>query len=119
MKPKAFGEVFYFSSEGLVSFSEMSEIVNYKIFKRKYGSLLSITIPQFMMYIVALIIEIYHKMQKKPAPFINRSKILGGYAPGQVVSAEKARKILGWKPKFTIVETFTREGKWFQDQGWI
>ncbi|MCE7745491.1 MAG: NAD(P)-dependent oxidoreductase [Candidatus Heimdallarchaeota archaeon] len=117
--PKAIGEVFYFSSEGLTSFNDMSEIINYKIFKRKYGSLLGITVPQFMMHIIVSIIEIFHKMQRMPAPFINRSKILGGYAPGQVVNSEKARKILGWKPKYTIVETITREGKWFQDQGWI
>lgn len=117
--PKAIGEVFYFSSEGLISFNEMSEIMNYKIFKRKYGSLLSITVPKFMMHIVALFSEISHKMQRKPAPFINRTKLLGAYAPGQVVNSEKAKKILGWKPKYTIVETITREGKWFQDQGWI
>lgn len=117
--PKAIGEVFYFSSEGLISFNEMSEIMNYKIFKRKYGSLLSIVVPKFIMHIVALFSEISHKMQRKPAPFINRTKLLGAYAPGQVVNSEKAKKILGWKPKYTIVETITREGKWFQEQGWI
>jgi dihydroflavonol-4-reductase len=117
--PKAIGEVFFFSSEGIISFNEMSEIMNYKIFKRKYGSLLSITVPQFAMHFFALIFEVFHLMQRKPAPFINRSKILGGYAPGQVVNSDKAKRILGWKPNYTIVETITREGKWFQDQGWI
>lgn len=117
--PKAVGEVFYFSSDGHISFNEMSEIMNYKIFKRKYGSLLSITVPKFMIHIITLFSELYHKMQRKPAPFINRSKLLGAYAPGQVVNSEKAKEILGWKPKYTIVETITREGKWFQDHGWI
>ena len=63
--------------------------------------------------------EFINKIKRKSAPFINRFKVLGFYAPGQVVCAEKAKKILGWKPKFTIVETINREGKWFKDQGWI
>jgi nucleoside-diphosphate-sugar epimerase len=117
--PEAIGEVFYFSSEGLVTLNELSEIMNYKIFNRKYGSLLSISVPQFAMHIFTSLIETFHKLQRKPAPFINQSKLISAYAPGQVVNSEKAKKILGWKPEYTIVETITREGKWFQEKGWI
>ncbi|MBK5112810.1 MAG: NAD(P)-dependent oxidoreductase [Candidatus Heimdallarchaeota archaeon] len=117
--PKAIGEVFYFSNERIVSLIDLSEIVNYKIFNRKYGSLLTINVPRFALHLVASLLEFIHKLQRKPAPFFNRSKVPGVFAPGQVVSSEKARKILGWKPKYTIVETVTREGKWNQDQGWI
>jgi len=119
INPKAIGEVFYFCTDGTISVNEMQEIMNYKTFKRKYGSLLSITIPQFAFHLAAVFLEWLYQLQKKPAPFINRSKVLAAYAPGQVVSAEKAKKILGWKPKYTIVETITREGQWFQDNGWI
>jgi nucleoside-diphosphate-sugar epimerase len=117
--PNAIGEIFYFATDGTISIIEMQEIMNYTTFSRKYGSLFTLTIPQSAFHIFTVILELLYQKQGKPAPFYNQSKVLAAYAPGQVVCSDKAKKILGWKPKFSIVETIAREGKWFKDNGWI
>ncbi len=119
IEPKAVGEVFYFSLDETISVNDMQEVANYKLFNRKYGSLLTITIPKFALHFAAVILEWIFKLQKKPAPFLNQSKVLAAFAPGQVVSSKKAQKLLGWKPEYTVVESIIREGKWFIDNGWL
>ncbi len=119
VKPEAKGEVFYFCANGITSLSEYQEIVSYIISNRKYGTLISIPIPRFLMKTLALIVERVHRIKKKPAPFISKTKIIGIYAPGQVVSAEKAKRLLGWKPKYSIVQSIIIEANWFIEQGWI
>ncbi|NHJ46622.1 MAG: NAD(P)-dependent oxidoreductase [Asgard group archaeon] len=119
IKQEAIGEAFYFSCDGSVTINEMQEIINYKIFGRKYGSLLSLPVSRFLMKTVAIILEVICKLQKKPIHFINLSKVNGAFAPGHVVSSDKAKRLLGWKPEQTIVSLIDREGKWFKDQGLI
>lgn len=119
IKPEAIGEIFYFCTEESISLSEMQEIVSYIIYDRKNRKLIGIPIPRFLFRIAAITMEGIQRMKKKPAPFINQAKIVAAYAPGQVASSEKAKKLLGWKPKYSIVEIITREGNWFIEQGWI
>jgi len=117
--PNAKDEVFYFCCDGSLSLADMQEITNYKIFNRKYGSLITIPIPKPLLFVVATLMELAAKLRKKPAPFLNRQKVPAAYAKGQVVCAEKAKRILGWSPQHSIVSTVTREGNWFKKHGWI
>jgi nucleoside-diphosphate-sugar epimerase len=119
IKPEAKGEAFYFSCDGSVTIEQMQEIINYKIYKRKYGSLLTIPVSRRIAKTLAIFLEFVNKIQKNPVPFINQSKIQGAFAPGQVVTSDKAKRVLGWQPDQTIVSAITREGQWFRDHGMI
>jgi nucleoside-diphosphate-sugar epimerase len=119
IKQEAIGEAFYFSCDKSVTINEMQEIMSYKLFGRNYGDLLTIPVSRFLMRSAAIILEVIYKLQRKPPHFINQSKIYSAFAPGHVVSSEKAKKILGWKPKQTVVSLLVREGQWFIDQGMI
>ncbi|UYP46251.1 GDP-L-fucose synthase [Candidatus Lokiarchaeum ossiferum] len=117
--PKAIGEIFFFSSNGTITWDELHEVINAKVFHRKYGSLINIAFPKWMFKILTVVMEAVYKIAKQPAPFLNQSKMLAASAPGQCVSNEKAKRLLGWYPQETIISTVVREGLWFQEQGWI
>lgn len=119
VKPEAKGEVFYFCANGITSLSEYQEVISCTLTDRKYGTLISIPIPRFLMKTFALIVERVHRIRKKPAPFLSQAKIIAIFAPGQVVSSEKAKKLLGWEPKYSIIQSITLEANWFIEQGWI
>jgi len=118
-KPKAIGEVFYFSADGMTNILEYQEIISTTISNRKYGKLIAIPVPRFLLKAFAVIMERIHRIRKKPAPFLNQAKVIGIYAPGQVVRSDKAKKLLGWKPKYSITESIILEAEWFIEQGWI
>ncbi len=118
-KPEAIGEVFYFSADGMTNLSEYQEIISYTITNRKYGTLITIPVPHFLMKAIAILLEEIHRISKKSAPFLNQAKVIGIFAPGQVVNSNKAKKLLGWKPKYTITQSIILEAKWFIEQGWI
>ena len=118
-KKEAKGEVFYFCSDRYTSLAELQEIASVVIYNRTFGKLINIPIPRFAFRTAAILLETINKIERKPAPFLNQAKVHGAFAPGQVATAEKAKRVLGWKPKYSIFETVTREGSWFIDQGWI
>ena len=119
IKQKAKGEVFYFCNDRITTLAELQEIASVTIFNRKYGKLIGIPLTKFMFRVGAILMEGLYKIQKKQAPFINQGKVLGVFAPGQVASSEKAKKLLEWKTSFSITETVYREGNWFIEQGWM
>jgi len=119
VSPEAKDEIFHFSTDNSATIEEMHDLMAYKIFNRKYGSLISIPITYPLFKAATIIMETIHRLGKKPAPFINQTKILAAFAPGQVVSAEKAKEILGWQPKRSLVSAIVREGNWFVEHGWV
>ncbi len=116
---KAIGETFYFACNGTIAWDDLHEIVAMTTFGKKYGNLLSIPIPIPIYKLAVFFLETIFKLLKKSAPFLNKAKIVQSTAISQVASAEKAKKILNWTPKQTIISTIAREGKWIKEQGWI
>lgn len=116
---KAKGEVFYFCTENSASVEELAEILSSKVFKREYGRLIRIPISYPIMKAATIIMETINKITKKPAPFINQTKILAAFAPGQVVCSNKAKELLNWKPNRSIVSAVIHEGSWFIENGWL
>ena len=116
---EAKNEIFYFCTDNSVSTEELQDIMALKIYHRKYGSLISISLSYPLFKAVTIIAETIHRIGRKPAPFISQTKIIAAFAPGQVVCATKAKEMLGWQPKRSIVSTVVREGTWFVENGWV
>ncbi len=116
--PKAIGETFFFSCNKEVPYLDLHEVVQAKVFGKKYGSLINIQIPRPLMRVLAILMELMGKIQGE-VPFINRTKIAESFMPAQTVSNAKAKRVLGWKPAQTIVSTIEHAGHWFKEEGWL
>ncbi len=117
--PEAEDEVFHFCGKDSVSVEEMQEIAAYKVFNRRYGKLISLPVVYPIFKATTILMETMNKLNGKPAPFINQTKLIAAYSQGQVLCSNKAKEILGWEPKRSVVSAVTREGKWFVENGWV
>jgi len=116
--PKAEGETFNFACDGVIPYRDLHEVIATKLFNRKYGSLIPISIPPPIFHFIGYIMELFSKITHQP-PFLNRPKAIQGYAPGQTLSNHKAKEILGWKPEYNIISALEHTGKWYKEQKWI
>jgi nucleoside-diphosphate-sugar epimerase len=116
--PSACGEIFNFACEGTIPYRDIHEVIGTGLFKRKYGKLIPLAIPTKIFYIIGLIMEKLGQILDQPS-FLNRSKVIQASASGQVMENKKAKRILNWKPKFTITKAITHAGLWYIQNGWL
>ncbi|MHA1648237.1 MAG: NAD-dependent epimerase/dehydratase family protein [Promethearchaeota archaeon] len=117
-QPKIEGEIFGFSSDGIISYRDIHEVIATKVFKKRYGHLFPLAIPPSIFYIIGFIMEKFGQLTGQP-PFINRPKAIQATALGQVMSNQKAKKILGWVPEYNIIFALKDTGKWYQRNSWL
>jgi nucleoside-diphosphate-sugar epimerase len=118
INPKAVSEILYFTSGEPVDIGALQEIIMDKVFGRKRNPLLTFKVPPGLFALAGCLIEIICKLTKT-ALFFNRSKVIESIATGWTCSREKAQKILGWKPKYTVETTVEQAGKWYIKQKMI
>ncbi|MHA1646241.1 MAG: hypothetical protein ACTSVL_01610, partial [Promethearchaeota archaeon] len=107
-----------FACDGVISYRDIPEVITTKVFNKKYGSLIPIPIPPLLFHFVGFIMELLSKITHQP-PFLNRPKAIQASAPGQTMSTNKAKKILGWKPQYNIISALEHTGKWYLQNKWI
>lgn len=119
IRENAVGETFHIAGDSVTTWEDLQELIGYLIFNRKYGSLISLTFPDFLFHVVAIVMEALYKILKKPAPFFNKSKAQSASALSNVCSAEKAKRLLGWRPNHNYISMVKRAGNWFKNRGMI
>jgi nucleoside-diphosphate-sugar epimerase len=116
--PDIEGEIFNFACNGAISYRDLHEVIATKVFHRKYGSLIPFPIPPRLFYFIGYLMEMVSHITHQP-PFLNTSKAIQASAAGQTMSNEKAKRILGWSPYYTIITALEQAGRWYQQQQWI
>lgn len=116
-RPEAIGEKFYLTSGSPIEFNALQELIGWKLFGKKYGSLVSLAIPGSLGLFAGSMMELFGHLTHT-VPFLLRPKILEGMYPWYC-SCEKAQTLLGWRPKYNVLETVVRAGKWYQEHGII
>jgi len=119
LHPNGEGQIFNFAGNGVISWQDLHELIGFHTFHRAYGSLIPLACTKWMMAALAKALEIAHKVFHTSQSFLNQSKIAEATAVSQVASAAKARRILGWRPQYSIPATVIRTGQWFLAQGWL
>ncbi len=117
--PNALGQLFNIGADYTVTWEDLMEIISVAVFNRKPGSLIKFNLPIFLLKILAYGLEGIAKLTRNPAPFINRSKIENAVFPGSVCGNQKAKNLLGWKPKHDAISMVMRAGNWAKDHGMI
>ncbi|MHA1674987.1 MAG: NAD-dependent epimerase/dehydratase family protein [Promethearchaeota archaeon] len=117
--PNALGQLFNIGADYAVTWENLMEIIGVSVFNRKPGSMIKFSVPIVLLKILAYALEGIAKLTKNPAPFFNRSKIENAMFPGSVCGNQKAKNLLGWKPKHDAISMVMRAGNWAKDHGLI
>jgi nucleoside-diphosphate-sugar epimerase len=117
--PKAINETFHFANDEILSYNELLDLASQAMFNKKSKRMIRISTSSMILRLIGGFAETFNRLRNKPAPFINRTKVLAVLAPGQVASSEKAKRILGWKTKWDLASTIAQECEWNKVQGLI
>jgi dihydroflavonol-4-reductase len=116
--PKAIGEIFYFASDKPVDWGTLQEIIGVRCFNKKYGSLISLPLPDPILLMAGSILDVVGKITGEPQ-FLNRSKMIEGNSEGWVCKCDKAKNILGWYPQENPGSIVKKSYDWYAKNGWL
>ncbi len=116
-RPEAVGQVFYLGTDEPIDWGALQDLMATKIFNRK-KPLRTLALSPKGALVFAGLMEFFGKITGK-TPFLNKSKMIEGGAPGWAVNSGKAKKLLGWQPQHSIESMYRDAAKWYVDHGWM
>nr|MDO8088722.1 SDR family NAD(P)-dependent oxidoreductase [Candidatus Sigynarchaeum springense] len=116
-RPEAIGQIFFFGAGDPVDYSTAQDILARVVFNRKKPLRALVMSPKSAMFLASML-EFFGKITGK-TPFLNKSKIIEGSAPGWNMSSEKAKKLLDWQPRISFESMWQDAAKWYRDHGWL
>lgn len=114
-REEAIGEVFIIGDEKYVTLNELAEMIagEFKV------SVPKMHLPYLPFEFAAAIIEfLYDKLKIKKAPFIYRRR-MAFYKKSRAFSIEKARNLLGYRPKVDLETGIHLTAQWYMENGLI
>lgn len=109
------GSIYFVTDGNVYTWHEAIGIVEGAIGRR---TLLRFEIPRFAVQAVAVLSELSMKLTKKPQ-IVTREKVGILRAPNLVISSEKIRRELGWKPEMSFAEGSKKTVAWYRAEGWL
>ncbi len=108
------GETYFISSEEEYDYSQ---IIKYSKMALGKGFLV-ITVPNFVVFIVAFFSQLFASIQGKAAT-LNLEKAKEVVQDSWACSPEKAKKELGYEQRVSLEEGIAISIKWYKEKGWI
>lgn len=108
------GEILFLSSDGSYSWSYLIKEMQKAIGKKA----IVIRIPHFIVFVAGFLSQLFGYISGK-APVFNYEKAKDFTQKYWICSAEKAKRILGFRQEVSIGEGFRSTYKWYVDNGWI
>lgn len=112
-KKEAEGEIYFVSDETVYKLKEILKEIKKALNKKTF----SLIIPDFMLFIVAVISEFIAGSLGK-ATFLNRQKYLEIQQKGWVCSTDKLKQ-LGFKQEYDLKRGVEETVKWYREKGWL
>jgi nucleoside-diphosphate-sugar epimerase len=113
-KEQANGQIFFLADGGYYSWEQINNFIEKALDKKAF----QITVPIFMLNVVAQLSESIAKISGKP-PLLNHYKILEMKQQFWICSVGKAKKELGFSPQFTLERGITETVRWCKNAGWL
>ena len=112
-RPEALGEVFTLGGERYTTLRELVDLIADVLGKSKTG----IRIPYAPVYLASVICDKLCKQIGVSPPIYPRR--VEFFAKDRAFSIDKAKRLLGYAPKFGLREGLSRTAAWYKEQGLI
>jgi len=114
MTPKSVGEIYFISSEQFYDWKQIGEAT-----KKAFGrGALTIRLPHFLVYAVAVVAEFFSLFSKKAATF-NIEKARDFVQKYWICSVEKAKRDLGFRQEISLEDGIKQTIDWYKKVNWL
>lgn len=114
LSEKSSGEIYFITSKKFYNWKEIGEVTS-KVMGRKA---INISIPHFLVYIIAAISEFLALFSSK-ATILNVEKAKDITRKYWTCSYQKAEQDLGFVQKIDLESGITRAVRWYEENGWL
>jgi dihydroflavonol-4-reductase len=112
--PKAIGQIYFIADDQIYSWRETFRIVS-KVLNKKT---IPLRIPKAFLYIIAFVSENIARILGKPT-VINVQKVREITQKYWLCDVSKAKRELGFSPKYKLEEGAKKTVKWYKEKGWL
>jgi dihydroflavonol-4-reductase len=104
----------YFATAYATTYTEVGRIVARVMDKRT----LRVTVPLAALTPIVLVAKAQERLTGKPA-LLNEQRVLNMRQPYLLCSGDKARRQLGFAPKYDLVTAVQETAAWYREHGWL
>jgi nucleoside-diphosphate-sugar epimerase len=112
--PKAIGQIYFIADDQVYSWREAFQIIACVLDKK----VITLRIPNAILFTVAFILENIFRLLGKPA-LINIQKVREITQKYWLCDVSKAKKELGFSPKYKLKEGAEKTVRWYKEKGWL
>jgi dihydroflavonol-4-reductase len=112
--PKATGQIYFIADDQIYSWKEAFRIVA-KVLNKKT---ITLRIPKVFLYAIAFVLENVARLLGKPT-VINMQKVREITQKYWLCDVSKAKKELGFSPKYSLEEGAKKTVRWYKEKGWL
>lgn len=112
--PKAIGQIYFIADDQVYPRREIPEIIA-KVLNKKT---ITLRIPNALLFTVAFVSENIFRLLGKPV-LLNVQKVKEISQKYWVCDVSKAKKELGFSPKYKLEEGAGKTARWYKEKGWL
>ncbi|MCK4428508.1 MAG: NAD(P)-dependent oxidoreductase, partial [candidate division Zixibacteria bacterium] len=112
--PKAIGQIYFIADDQIYSWREAFRLITQVLNKKA----ITLRIPRPFLFTVAFISENIFTLLGKPA-LINMQKVREITQKYWLCDVSKAKKELGFSPKYKLEEGARKTVRWYKEKGWL
>jgi nucleoside-diphosphate-sugar epimerase len=112
--PKATGQIYFIADDQIYSWREAFRIVAKALNKKT----ITLKIPKVFLYTIAFVSENIARLLGKPT-VINVQKVREITQKYWLCDVSKAKRELGFSPKYPLEEGAKKTVKWYKEKGWL
>ncbi|MBX7114842.1 MAG: NAD-dependent epimerase/dehydratase family protein [Myxococcaceae bacterium] len=112
--PAALGEAFFAAADGTLDVQHLMQLAADTL----HWPTRTVPVPAPLLKSVGFVADLVTRATGKKLP-VNRKLVRQLLAPGWTCSNEKAKRLLGFKPAWSLEDSIARSAKWYVEQGWL
>ena len=114
LNPRAYGQAFFITDSSPCDWDEFSGMIEAALGKKTAR----VQLPEALVGAAALLFELLKPFTREPL-LLDKNKLLEMRQQSWVLSAEKAKRVLGFSPSIGTAEAIEETCRWYREQGWL
>ncbi len=112
--PRAIGQIYFIADDQIYSKGKIPDIMAHVLNKKA----ITLTVPKALLFAVAFVSENVFRLLRRPV-LLNVQKVREISQKYWLCDISKARKELGFSPKYGLEEGARKTVRWYREKGWL